>query len=139
MIAEQPAFVGRVVFSSYVDRRWLGSDELRPDVNPSTTKDVVGRYAVTDAGTLTEAVAAARSASQAWASSSPQLRADILEFVAADLLRQQDQLGVLLAREEGKPLAEALGEVIRAAHIFRYFGGRHCAWAGNGSPPPGRA
>jgi aldehyde dehydrogenase (NAD+) len=38
-------------------------------------------------------------------------------------LARADELGTLLAREEGKTLAEAKGEVIRAAQIFRFFAG----------------
>ena len=38
-------------------------------------------------------------------------------------MARKDELGRLLAREEGKTLAEAVGETIRAAQIFKFFAG----------------
>src|SRR5881628_1490025 len=43
---------------------------------------------------------------------------------------RQGELADLLAREEGKPLAEAKGEVLRAAHIFKFFAGEALRVAG---------
>lgn len=52
-----------------------------------------------------------------------QQRADILDTVGNTILARKAELGDLLAREEGKTLAEGIGEVTRAAHIFKYFAG----------------
>lgn len=70
-----------------------------------------------------DAVTAANDAQPAWASSSPQTRADLLDAVAAGIVAGTDELAKLLAREEGKPLADARGEVVRAAQLFRFFSG----------------
>jgi aldehyde dehydrogenase (NAD+) len=43
--------------------------------------------------------------------------------VATQIQARRDTLGRLLAREEGKTLAEAVAEVTRAAHVFRFFSG----------------
>ena len=57
-----------------------------------------------------------------WAVSGIQLRANALDFIGAELILRQQELGTLLAREEGKTLPEAIAEVGRAGHIFKFFG-----------------
>jgi aldehyde dehydrogenase (NAD+) len=47
----------------------------------------------------------------------------LLDKVGATLMARAAELGELLAREEGKTRAEATGEVMRAARIFKYFAG----------------
>lgn len=91
--------------------------------NPSDTRDLVATFPDADAGVVDAAVAAARAAQPAWAAASPEVRADLLEAIAATLFARSAALGELLAREEGKTRAEGTGEVLRAARIFRYFAG----------------
>src|SRR5690606_23466567 len=69
------------------------------------------------------AVAAAQGAQAGWANASPEVRADFLERVAGLIFARSNELGELLAREEGKTRAEGIGETLRAARIFRYFAG----------------
>lgn len=47
----------------------------------------------------------------------------MLDAAGTELLARRDELGRLLAREEGKTLAEAVGEVARAGQIFRFLAG----------------
>src|SRR5690606_8788565 len=54
---------------------------------------------------------------------SPEVRADVLDKVANTIFARANELGELLAREEGKTRAEGGGETLRAARIFRYFAG----------------
>jgi alpha-ketoglutaric semialdehyde dehydrogenase len=100
---------------------WRDGVEALNNVNPSDTRDLVGRYAIATAADVGDAMAAARAAQGAWAAASPLVRADVLDRVAQALIAQRPMLAELLAREEGKTLAEAVGEVTRAAHIFRFF------------------
>jgi aldehyde dehydrogenase (NAD+) len=53
----------------------------------------------------------------------PQQRFDILDAVGTEILARRAELGDLLAREEGKTLPEAIGEVQRAGNIFKFFAG----------------
>src|SRR5689334_25039745 len=53
----------------------------------------------------------------------PQQRFDELDAAGTQILRRRDELARLLAREEGKPLAEAAAEVGRAGQIFKFFAG----------------
>jgi aldehyde dehydrogenase (NAD+) len=110
-------------FENLVDGRWTPSAESTPNINPSDLSDVIGDYASADAATTAEAVEAARRAFPGWSNATPQKRSDILHAASNAIERSADELAHLLAREEGKTLAEARGEVIRAANIFRYFAG----------------
>ena len=92
-------------------------------VNPSNTDDVVARFPNGGAAEVDRAVAAAKDAFPAWAKASPEVRADLLDKVAATIFARANELGELLAREEGKTRAEGIGETLRAARIFRYFAG----------------
>jgi aldehyde dehydrogenase (NAD+) len=93
------------------------------NINPSDLSDKIDEYASADATDVSEAVESARLAFPSWAGSSPEFRADILERVASEILARREELGELLSREEGKTLAEGIGEVTRAGRIFRYFAG----------------
>ncbi|CAN7415577.1 aldehyde dehydrogenase family protein [Pseudoduganella sp. LjRoot289] len=108
---------------NYIDGAWLEAGSARANINPSDTDDVIAHYAQGDAAQAGQAVAAARAAFPAWSRSGIQLRADALDRIGAELLARQRELGELLAREEGKTLPEAIGEVARAGMIFRFFAG----------------
>ena len=105
-----------------VNGRWVetGGQE---NINPSDTDDVIGIYATGDAALVGEAIAAARAALPGWAASGPLVRHAVLSATARELSARRAELGQLLAREEGKTLAEAIGEVTRAAQVFEFFAG----------------
>ncbi|MDX3904363.1 MAG: aldehyde dehydrogenase family protein [Pigmentiphaga sp.] len=93
------------------------------NINPSDLDDIIGEYARATVEDCREAIAAARSAGKAWGLAPPQTRADLLYKVAAGIEAEAGQLADLLAREEGKTLREAAGEVLRAVHLFRFYAG----------------
>src|SRR5690606_7554158 len=66
----------------------------------------------------------------AWSRSGIQQRHDILKTAADEVMRRKEELGRLLAREEGKTLPEAIGETVRAAHILNFFAGETLRLAG---------
>ncbi|MBP0639349.1 aldehyde dehydrogenase family protein [Cupriavidus sp. AcVe19-6a] len=100
---------------------WISSSRALPNINPSDTNDVIGEFAEADAALALSAIQAARQAFREWSRSSPQQRFDVLDAAGAALLARKDELGQLLAREEGKIPAEAIGEVTRAGQIFKFF------------------
>ncbi len=102
---------------------WMEGVDVSRNVNPSDTNDIVGEFAQADAGQAHAAVTAACAALAAWARTTPQERHDILSRTSAEILSRRDELGRLLAREEGKTLPEATGEVVRAGQIFDFFAG----------------
>jgi acyl-CoA reductase-like NAD-dependent aldehyde dehydrogenase len=108
---------------NYIAGEWMTSDNVTRNVNPSDTSDIIGEYAQASAAQVGEAVSAAKAAFPAWSRTSPQERHDILLRVAQEILARREELGRLLAREEGKTLPEAIGEVARAGQIFDFFAG----------------
>jgi acyl-CoA reductase-like NAD-dependent aldehyde dehydrogenase len=106
-----------------INGEWVEGARISRNINPSDTRDVIGEYAQADAAQAREAVAAARAAFGAWQHSTPQQRFDILDAAGTEILARKAELGDLLAREEGKTLPEAIGEVARAGNIFKFFAG----------------
>ncbi|HYA75127.1 MAG TPA: aldehyde dehydrogenase family protein [Roseiarcus sp.] len=111
------------IHKNYIAGEWLEGESATRNVNPSDASDVVGFYAQASAAQLDAAVAAARAAFPAWSRTSPQERHDILLRASIEIAARREELGRLLAREEGKTLPEAIGEVGRAAQIFDFFAG----------------
>jgi aldehyde dehydrogenase (NAD+) len=115
---------------NYVGGAWLDGTILAANINPSNVSDVIGEYAQGDAVQTEAAIAAARAAFPNWARSTPQERFDLLDRIGTALLAQREILGRLLSREEGKVLAEGIGEVTRAGQIFKFFAGESLRLAG---------
>jgi alpha-ketoglutaric semialdehyde dehydrogenase len=119
---------------NFIAGDWVGAAQAAEDINPSNTRDVVGVYARADADDAKRAIAAAKRAFPAWSRSGIQQRHDILKKVGDEILARKDELGRLLAREEGKTLPEAVGETVRAGQIFLFFAGEALRLAGEKSP-----
>ncbi len=111
------------MFKNLINGEWLDGPGASRNVNPSDTRDLIGEYAQADAAQTQSAIAAAQAAFPAWSLSTPQQRFDILDAVGSEILARRAELGDLLAREEGKTLPEAVGEVARAGNIFKFFAG----------------
>ncbi|MFA7669112.1 MAG: aldehyde dehydrogenase family protein [Burkholderiaceae bacterium] len=122
------------LFKNYIGGEWVAGAGTSLNRNPSDLDDVVGEYAQADAAQALQAIAAAKAAFPAWSVFPIQERSNILERAAAEILRRQEELGRLLAREEGKTLPEAIGEVGRAGQIFRFFAGEVLRHGGETMP-----
>lgn len=110
-------------FENFIGGEWVAGATYSVNRNPSDLTDVIGEYAQADAAQTEQAIAAARAAFPAWSTSGIQARSDSLDKVGSEILARRAELGELLAREEGKTLPEAIGEVTRAGNIFKYFAG----------------
>lgn len=119
---------------NFIAGEWLAGSGAVPNINPSDLSDVVGEYALGDAAQVDQAVAAARAAFPAWSTGGVQARADALDKIGSEILARREELGNLLAREEGKTLPEAIGEATRAGHIFKFFAGECLRLAGETLP-----
>ena len=106
---------------NYIAGEWMLAQDAAEDVNPSNTGDIVGVYARGGADDARRAIASAKQAFPGWSRSSIQERHDILKRVGDEILARREELGRLLAREEGKTLAESIGETVRAGQIFLFF------------------
>ncbi|HEY0856299.1 MAG TPA: aldehyde dehydrogenase family protein [Albitalea sp.] len=110
-------------FKNYINGRWETGVTTGTSENPSDLASPVGEYARADAAQTELAIRAASEAASAWAFTTPQRRADVLDQIGSEILARKDELGELLAREEGKTLPEAVGEAARAGNIFKFFAG----------------
>lgn len=110
-------------FKHLINGQWTTSNSSGVNINPSDLDDIVGHYAQADEVQTTLAIEAAQAALSSWAHSSIQRRFDILDTTGAEILYRKEELANLLAREEGKAFNDALGEVIRAGQIFKFFAG----------------
>jgi len=110
-------------FDNFIGGAWAPGVDQRRNVNPSDTSDLIGLYASASEEQAREAVQAARAAFPAWSRGGIQARHDSLQFVANELMQRRDEIGDLLAREEGKTRPEGIGETVRAAQIFDFFAG----------------
>ncbi len=108
---------------NYIAGEWTDSGEFQPNVNPSDLSDVIGEYARADAAAAQRAVDAAAEAFATWQHSGIQQRADILDKAGSAIIARKEEFGRLLSREEGKTLAEGIGEANRAGQIFKFFAG----------------
>jgi aldehyde dehydrogenase (NAD+) len=108
---------------NHIAGEWVAGTHAVLNINPSDTRDAVGEYSHATRAQAQDAVAAARHAQPRWAAFTPQQRADALDAVGNEILARKAELGDLLAREEGKTLPEAVGEVVRAGQIFKFFAG----------------
>ncbi|GAA3661886.1 aldehyde dehydrogenase family protein [Microbacterium marinilacus] len=87
--------------------------------NPSRRSEVVGTVREASAADVDAAARAAAAAQRGWAAEPAAARADALVRAAARIEASADELGVLLAREAGVPVAEATREAGGAAHLLR--------------------
>ena len=110
-------------FDNLINGQWVAGSSYAPNVNPSNLGDVIGEYTQADAAQLDAAVQAAQAAFPAWSTGNIQARADALDKIGTEILARREELGTLLAREEGKTKPEGIGEATRAGNIFKFFAG----------------
>ena len=106
----------------FVDGVWTGAAAGRtlPVVNPATG-EAIGTVAHAERADLDRALEAADKGFRAWRKVSAFDRSKVMRK-AADLLRSRaDAIAPLLTMEQGKPLAEARGEVLAAADVIDWF------------------
>ncbi|GAA4022442.1 NAD-dependent succinate-semialdehyde dehydrogenase [Sphingomonas swuensis] len=105
----------------FIDGAWrAGEGDSAPVINPATGETIADLRLASTAN-LDEAVHAAERAWPEWRAMDVEKRGAILHK-AADLLRERaEQIGRLLTQEQGKPLVEAIGEVMGSAQMFDYF------------------
>jgi aldehyde dehydrogenase (NAD+) len=109
-------------FSNYIGGEWIETADTIENINPSDTSDIIGHYASASPEEALQAVDAAKEGFESWSQSGLEARKAALDMIGGELIARSKELGTLLSREEGKPLAEGIGEVARAGQFFQYFG-----------------
>ena len=108
-------------FKNFIDGQWVAGESVIANINPSDTSDTIGEYARATAADGLAAIEAANRAFDDWAQSGLEQRKAILDFIGNELIARKDEIGAVLAREEGKTLAEGVGEVGRSGQFFQYY------------------
>lgn len=105
---------------SYIDGNWVASTAKIAVHNPANGEVLVN---ISDASPdiAEQAVVAASKALASWSAKSAQQRSDILRKWFELMLQHQDDLGRILTLEQGKPLAEAKGEIAYGASFIEWF------------------
>jgi succinate-semialdehyde dehydrogenase/glutarate-semialdehyde dehydrogenase len=106
----------------FINGAWRSGEDRDafPVVNPATG-DTIAEVPLASAGDLDEALDAADKAWPGWRATDVEARAAILHKTG-DLLRERaKEIGALLTQEQGKPIAEAVGEVYGSAQMFDFF------------------
>ncbi len=106
----------------YIGGHWVPSaDGKRISVVDPATEQVIADVASGAADDATSAVDAAFAAAEEWAATSPRVRAEVLRKAFELMTERREDLATIISREEGKTLAEGLGEVAYAAEFFRWY------------------
>ena len=108
------------VLGSHIDGIWEEPEEreLVDDSNPAAPAETLVRVVRATAADAERALRAAAAAQSSWRATSPLARAAILRDAAALLRERAEAAATAMTLEEGKPLAEARGEVARAAELI---------------------
>jgi succinate-semialdehyde dehydrogenase/glutarate-semialdehyde dehydrogenase len=106
----------------HVNGRWIdASDGRRQDVMNPARGNVVSSVPLLDAAATRAAIEAASAAFPAWAARTAKERAVILRRWFDLMMANQEDLATLMTAEQGKPLAEARGEIAYAAAYIEWF------------------
>ncbi|MEJ1126088.1 NAD-dependent succinate-semialdehyde dehydrogenase [Variovorax sp. CCNWLW225] len=127
--------------ANFIAGEWCDAAAGRTlDVTDPATGNLIARVPDSGANAARAAVDAAHAAFPAWRRTPAKQRAQILKHWNDLVLAHQDDLGRLISREQGKPLAEGIGEVAYAASYIEWFAEE--ATRANGdvipAPVPGR-
>ncbi|HYH11552.1 MAG TPA: aldehyde dehydrogenase family protein [Thermomicrobiales bacterium] len=116
---------GTPEFGIYVNGEWRASStgKTLENRNPARPDDLIGHFASASADDTRQAIEAAQEARYGWARTSPIERANILYRASEILASRAEEVGRELTREEGKTVAEGIGETKRAVAILRYYAG----------------
>lgn len=100
---------------------WAAGENVIENRNPSDVSDVIGQFAQASVDQLNTTLDRACTAQREWAASGIERKYKVLMSIGNELIERCEELGTLLSREEGKPLAEGKGEIYRAGQFFTYY------------------
>lgn len=106
---------------NFIAGQWVAGTGEVENRNPSDLSDLIGVYAQASGDQLEQALDAAAVAQKEWAAYGMERKQAVLNAIGNEMMARAEELGTLLSREEGKPLAEGKGEVYRAGQFFTYY------------------
>jgi len=107
---------------AFLAGRWADADngETAPVTDPATGT-VIASVPMMGTAETRRAITAAQAAQQAWRRVTAKERAAVLRRISELMHRHKDDLALIMTREQGKPLAEAAGEIVYAASFIEWF------------------
>jgi succinate-semialdehyde dehydrogenase/glutarate-semialdehyde dehydrogenase len=121
----------------YCNGQWRETQDHYDVVNPASG-EVLARVARCSGAETEQAIASAAAAFEGWRHTTPKERTAVLRRWSDLMLEHQDELAELMVLEQGKPLAEAKGEVAYAASFLEWFGEEAKRAGGDTIPSPRR-
>ncbi len=106
---------------NYIAGEWVAGTSEIENRNPSDLSDLIGTFAQASADQLDATLDQAARAQAEWAAYGIERKYNVLMAIGTEMMNRAEELGTLLSREEGKPLAEGKGEVYRAGQFFTYY------------------
>lgn len=119
--------------NAFIDGHWVPTDERFPVNNPATG-ELIAEVANADVLLAERAIEAAHKALHLWRSKTAKQRADLLRKWYQAMLDNKQALGELMSAEQGKPIAEAIGEIEYGASFVDWFAGEAERAAGDVLP-----
>ncbi|GHC18766.1 glutarate-semialdehyde dehydrogenase DavD [Kushneria pakistanensis] len=107
---------------AYIDGNWVAADSGEQiEVDNPATGEIIARVPRLGAVEAQRAIEAAHAAFPDWRSRTALERADILYRWYELMIEHKRDLGRIMTLEQGKPVAEAEGEIVYAASFMRWF------------------
>ena len=107
--------------AAYIDGQWWAGQSARLEVTDPGSGAVIGMVPDCGAGEAREAIHAAQRVFPHWRNLLPQERAGLLRRWYELMLAHREELALIMTLEQGKPLAEARGEIDYAASFVEWY------------------
>lgn len=108
------------VYPLYLNGQWVRSQKTIHVVNPATT-EVFAEVCTVDRAAVAQAIKDAHAAFPAWRALTGRARGDFLKKIADELERRREEFARVITMENGKPLAQSLGEMAMSVDHLRWF------------------
>jgi alpha-ketoglutaric semialdehyde dehydrogenase len=116
---------GVKTYQNYIGGQWVASQsgEMFENINPADTRDIVGRFPLSNSEDVNDAVNAAQEAFEGWRNTPAPRRAELLFRLGEILIGNKSRFTSDMTREMGKVLKEAGGDVQEAIDCTYYTAG----------------
>lgn len=120
---------------SFVNNQWLSSSNHFPVVNPANL-NVIADVAIASNEDVGDTILKAKVAFNSWSKTPAVIRSELLMKWHDAIISNKKRLAELLTQEQGKPLAEAEGEVVYGATFIKWFAEESLRISGDMIPSP---
>jgi succinate-semialdehyde dehydrogenase/glutarate-semialdehyde dehydrogenase len=104
----------------YINGEWVETEQKVEVVDPAS-QNIVAQVSKAGSDHVDQAISAADSSLNSWSQLPARKRAQYLNQISKKLLEKKNEIAEVLSIEEGKPLAEAVGEIIYSAEFFGWY------------------